>query len=424
MKKILYIILGLLIIGGGIYGYKISHNPKPVQFAGTIVPVFSGGTGASTLTGCLTGNGTSPITGTGVACSSGSGGSSQWATSTVDSTAIYPAGAVKVGIGTTTPWGQLSVNPDALGSGVPEFVIGSSTKTRFIVTGNGGIGIGTTSPYGKFSIRTDGNTAAVAFNISNTNNSARASKFTILDTGYVGITADSSGAGGFVSTTSPGWPLTVQGGNDTGSNTLALASGPSDLAYLLGRNNNTGDFDIKSTQGGTFYLNFSGGAKFTSTVSVLGNALLTQWTSFAGFGNPSGGGGPNQAVEIRGGNSGLRIGGDADNYFDIIRSSGTGYLNFTASQNTFSGYSFSSADSSNILYLKNNGLVGISTSTPVAKIDSYTTASTTNMLLEAVAGKGGCLTVKDSGGSLGYTEIYTVAGVIYSKVATSLSTCN
>ncbi len=51
-----------------------------------------------------------------------------------------------VGIGTTTPWGQLSVNPNALGSGVPEFVIGSSTATSLIVTNGGYLGLGTTTP--------------------------------------------------------------------------------------------------------------------------------------------------------------------------------------------------------------------------------------------------------------------------------------
>jgi hypothetical protein len=52
----------------------------------------------------------------------------------------------RVGIGTTTPWGKLSVNPNALGSGVPEFVVGSSTATHFVVDGGGNVGIGKTTP--------------------------------------------------------------------------------------------------------------------------------------------------------------------------------------------------------------------------------------------------------------------------------------
>ncbi|MEK7646906.1 MAG: tail fiber domain-containing protein [Patescibacteria group bacterium] len=50
------------------------------------------------------------------------------------------------GVGTTTPWGLLSINPNALGAGVPSFVIGSSTATSLIVTNGGNVGIGTTNP--------------------------------------------------------------------------------------------------------------------------------------------------------------------------------------------------------------------------------------------------------------------------------------
>ena len=47
-----------------------------------------------------------------------------------------------LGVGTTTPWAQLSVNPN--GATGPSFVIGSSTKTDFIVTNGGNVGVGTT----------------------------------------------------------------------------------------------------------------------------------------------------------------------------------------------------------------------------------------------------------------------------------------
>lgn len=58
-----------------------------------------------------------------------------------------------VGIASTTPWGLLSVNPNALGSGVPEFVVGSSTMTHFLVTGAGRVAIGTsTIPTGSWAL--------------------------------------------------------------------------------------------------------------------------------------------------------------------------------------------------------------------------------------------------------------------------------
>jgi len=59
-----------------------------------------------------------------------------------------------VGIGTTTPWGLLSVNPNGIGTG-PEFVVGSSTATHLIVTNSGNIGIGDSTPSYQLEISTD-----------------------------------------------------------------------------------------------------------------------------------------------------------------------------------------------------------------------------------------------------------------------------
>lgn len=67
MKKFLYILIGILIgTGSFVYG------------ATSVFQVFQGGTGASTLTGCLQGNGTSAITGSGSPCGSGSASSFAW----------------------------------------------------------------------------------------------------------------------------------------------------------------------------------------------------------------------------------------------------------------------------------------------------------------------------------------------------------
>ncbi|MDD3531309.1 MAG: DUF5011 domain-containing protein [Candidatus Pacebacteria bacterium] len=58
--------------------------------------------------------------------------------------ALTMLGSGNVGIGTTTPWAQLSVNPNGITG--PAFVVGSSTATNFIVTNGGNVGIGTTNP--------------------------------------------------------------------------------------------------------------------------------------------------------------------------------------------------------------------------------------------------------------------------------------
>ncbi len=57
---------------------------------------------------------------------------------------------VDVGIGTSTPWGQLSIHPQVQNGTAPSFVIGSTT-TKFIVDNAGKVGIGTTTPWKTFS---------------------------------------------------------------------------------------------------------------------------------------------------------------------------------------------------------------------------------------------------------------------------------
>ncbi len=58
-----------------------------------------------------------------------------------------------VGIGTTTPWARLSADTSSLASGVPSFVVGSSTRTDLVVTQSGNVGIGTTVPGQKLEVQ-------------------------------------------------------------------------------------------------------------------------------------------------------------------------------------------------------------------------------------------------------------------------------
>jgi hypothetical protein len=63
-----------------------------------------------------------------------------------------------VGVGSTTPWGRLSVDTTSLAAGVPEFTVGSSTRHDFVITQAGNVGIGTTTP-GSVNLRIGDGTA-------------------------------------------------------------------------------------------------------------------------------------------------------------------------------------------------------------------------------------------------------------------------
>jgi hypothetical protein len=93
-------------------------------------------------------------------------GAISFAFNTSIGTLVTSAG--NVGIGTTTPWAKLSVNPSALGSGVPEFAIGSSSATHFIVDGGGNVGIGITNPTYKFQVNVANPTNGIIAKFYNT----------------------------------------------------------------------------------------------------------------------------------------------------------------------------------------------------------------------------------------------------------------
>lgn len=140
-------------------------NTGGINFIPTATSTFSGSANGINITNgcyaiagtCISGGaGTTPsIGGTLTSATAGSvlfAGSGTFAQDNAN--IFYDDTNNRLGIGTTTPWGQLSIHPNGIGSGVPEFVIGSSTKTHFIVNGGGLVGIGTTSP--TFSLQIEG----------------------------------------------------------------------------------------------------------------------------------------------------------------------------------------------------------------------------------------------------------------------------
>lgn len=90
--------------------------------------------------------------------------------------------ATTLGVGSTTPWGALSINPNGITG--PAFAIGSSTATNLIVTNGGYVGLGTTSPWGLLSVNPNG-IAGPSFAIG----SSTQTLFAISQTGQIRLVA-------------------------------------------------------------------------------------------------------------------------------------------------------------------------------------------------------------------------------------------
>ena len=124
-----------------------------------------------------------------------------------------------VGIGTTTPWAQLSVNPNGITG--PAFAIGSSTATNFVVTNGGNVGVGTAGPGYKLDISDSNNYGSV--------------RITGASGGGFVLGSWSASTGGFWSNgLTPGSTNYSLLANSTGNTFLNAASGQ--MVYLLNAN--------------------------------------------------------------------------------------------------------------------------------------------------------------------------------------------
>jgi hypothetical protein len=97
---------------------------------------------------------------------------------------VVQSNSGNVGIGTTSPWAQLSINPNGITG--PAFAIGSSTATNFVVTNGGNVGVGTTSPSSLLHIfqgASGGTTASGSFTLES--NSSAFMQFLAPSTGQI-----------------------------------------------------------------------------------------------------------------------------------------------------------------------------------------------------------------------------------------------
>lgn len=159
------------------------------------------------------------------------------------------------GIGTTTPWGKLSIKGSGTGTGLAFAVADSANTPRFVIQDNGNVGIGTTTPWKKLSIVGDLSLTGAIFD-----NTASA--------GTSGMIMQTTGTGvRWVATSSIGladdadaWKKSVGG---TGVNASASAfNAASQALFLNGTYTGTGtgpyallSVDDTATKSGIGFLN-------------------------------------------------------------------------------------------------------------------------------------------------------------------------
>ncbi len=184
----------------------------------------------------------------------------------------------QVGIGSTTPWGLLSIHAP---SGIPSFVVGSST-TQLIVDESGNFGVGTTSPgafldvqgaaqFGSGNVDLIDSTGRVAGISSTYFASLDGSTLTSLNGSNVssGTVADARIASALTSKTYDG--LTVA----TGTNTFTLTRGSADLVRSGAHSltlTTSASTNVTFPTSGTLTTTTGSGASGTWGISISGNA--------------------------------------------------------------------------------------------------------------------------------------------------------
>ena len=239
----------------------------------------------------------------------------------VDSQFLFNGSTGFLGLGTTTPWAQFSINPTAANGASPSFVIGSSTATKFIVDNAGNVGIGTSTPAGKFSVTGSGTGTGI---LAKFFNSAFTSVMSILDNG----TAYFLGNVG-VGTTTPWRKLSV---NDQVSAPQAVIS-------------------YDDTRYASFQIDTAGDL----TIDPSGNDLLLTDDNFFVCDDGCATGPSGQGSLL------------VDNKLGLGTTTPAYKLSIETSDATTDFFQVASTTAQNIFNIKANGNIGVGTSSPFAK---------------------------------------------------------
>lgn len=275
---------------------------------------------------------------------------------TIASTSVLNAN-LSVGIGTTTPWGKLSVVNEY--SGIPSFVVAdeASDTTPFLIDASGNVGIGTSTPQGRLHVV---NTSSAAVPNANAND------LVLQHTGNAGLSiiSGNSNAGNVYFTDVDG-SGTFRGAirYDHAIDALELWEGGGERFTIVGGNVGIGTTTPNEK------LTVLGGGDASAVIVGNGNALDTSYTLSV----QNNGGASNDAwIEILNGAQGQgaflgladagAAGAGDDDAFELYNFQG-GPIRFYTHPNVSSG--------TLRMVIDENGNVGIGTSTPQRKLHLY-----------------------------------------------------
>ena len=359
-----------------------THTFTP-SMSGTLT-VGGGGTGATSLTGLLQGNGSGAITavtGTAGQFPYFNGANTLAATST-----IFLATNGNVGVSTTSPWAKLSVTNAS--NSFPSFVVEDSAspdQTPFLIDSSGNVGIGTSSPLYSLDLSTSAGGGIRVSNVSTTigpivnlrsfgsggrswnlgsgqsTDAAGTGKFFIFDetAGQNRIALDSTGLFG-IGTTTPFRKLSLTDAVSTAQTAIAYDS----TRYTDLLTDASGDFVINPS-GNDAYFNddnlwvCSGGSCPTGAPSGNGNLIVE---SRIGIGTST----PNFALSVAGvaqvGSTPTGAGVRAQTNGSLGEIIGINHAN-----NAYNGLQFTTG-ATPTLSITTGGSVGVGTTTPVQQL--------------------------------------------------------